>query len=487
MKTLSFAAALVSLAFCLGCGSGSSHIGPQPMGNFSNASISGQYVYQLAGTDVSTTNFGAGFREAGVFTADGAGNITSGTDDFVEGSGGVFTDGVTGTYTVFNDGTAQAFLNFASGGSITLAMTVVSSSKVYLIEADSFATGAGVAEKQDTSVLSSTPSGAYTFRMHTESAGGSGGSTGSVGMFTVTGGVVSGTEDVNRNVAFNSLTLNGSLNTPSSTGRGTGTFTDSSLVTTSFIYYIVDANNIRFLSSDLNVLGLGRAEKQTGGPFSDTSLSGNYAFGANGDTQLNIGGLRAVGQFTSDGGGTIDPGTLDAVEDGITTANAGFSGTYSMTSDGRAAVTLSGSGPVNEVIWMVNPSRAFFLIQDASTVAEGTLDQQQSSSFSNASVNGQFAFLMDGYNSSFFIDRVATLQWDGAGTLILNELVNASGVINIPGFLTGTYSVASNGRTTGTIPNLSNNLVFYLVSGSKAYVLQNDASTEIDGITELQQ
>jgi hypothetical protein len=101
-------------------------------------------------------------------------------------------------------------------------------------------------------------------------------------------------------------------------------------------------------------------------------------------------------------------------------------------------------------------------------------------------MKGQFAFLMDGFNSSFFIDRVATLNWDGNGNLSLNELVNASGVINVPGILSGTYSVGGNGRTTGTINTISNNMVFYLVSGNDAYILQNDGSTEIDGITTKQ-
>jgi hypothetical protein len=64
------------------------------------------------------------------------------------------------------------------------------------------------------------------------------------------------------------------------TGRGSGTLTDSSLATSSFFYYIVDANNIRFLSEDVGVTGSGRAEKQSGTP----ALSGSYAFGSEGDT-----------------------------------------------------------------------------------------------------------------------------------------------------------------------------------------------------------
>jgi hypothetical protein len=458
------------------------------MGNFSNASLNGQYAYQLSGTDLFNGN--VPFREEGAFTADGAGHITGGEDDFVEGTGGPLTTTVSGSYSISNDGTATTILNFSDGTSITLAMTLASSSKVYLVEADTVATAAGVAEKQNAAVLTSVPSGTFAFRMHTSDGSlGSAGSTGSVGVFTISSGITSGSEDVSDGGVASSRTItSGLFNTPDSNGRGTGTLTDSSLNTSSLVYYVVDANNIRLLTSTPGILGLGRAEKQTGAPFAVTSLSGNYAFGGNGDTPVNVGGLRAVGQFMADGSGTIPSGALDAVQDGTTATNASITGTYSVdATTGRAPVALTGGLLTNEVLYLVSPSRAFFLVTDPGTVAEGTLDLQSSSSFTNASMNGQFAFLMDGFNTSFFIDRVATLNWDGAGALSLNELVNASGTINVPGILTGTYSVGSNGRTTGTITNLSNNMVFYLVSGSKAYILQNDTATEIDGMTELQQ
>ena len=53
--------------------------------------------------------------------------------------------------------------------------------------------------------------------------------------------------------------------------------------------------------------------------------------------------------------------------------------------------------------------------------------------------------------------------------------------------LSGSYSVATNGRTTGSINTLSNNLIFYLVSGSNAYVVQNDTGVQIDGTLSKQQ
>jgi hypothetical protein len=63
----------------------------------------------------------------------------------------------------------------------------------------------------------------------------------------------------------------------------------------------------------------------------------------------------------------------------------------------------------------------------------------------------------------------------------MNGSTNASGIIS------GSYSVTSNGRVTGSINNLSGNLVFYLVSGSSGYILQNDTGFQISGAMTEQQ
>jgi hypothetical protein len=228
---------------------------------------------------------------------------------------------------------------------------------------------------------------------------------------------------------------------------------------------------------------------QTGGPFTNTSLNGSYAYGSGGDTLNFIGGVHTVGRFTSDGAGNLSAGAFDNVQDGVPATNIAYTGTYSMASNGRAALVISptAGGTGNQIYYMVNPNRAFFLVVDPSKVAEGSADLQLVSSFTNGTVNGQFGY----FNHGFFIsppntlDRVGTLTWDGSGGLTLNEFVNTSGSTNSV-VLTGSYSVASNGRTTGSIPNLSTNLVFYLVSGNDAYVLQGDINAEIDGVTSKQ-
>ncbi len=495
MKKLCLFLGLVSLMFTMGCGS-SSNSGPTPMGNFSNASLSGQYTYQLTGFDLNTGN---PYTRSGTFSANGAGVITSGTDDFTEGA--LATSTTSGSYSISNDGTGNLVLTFPTG-TVQWAVTLQSSSQVYIIETSATPsggltpfTGYGVAELQNSAAFGGAPSGTFVFRNHTSVIGNTFITPiSSVGAMTIASGVVTGNEDVNTiGTGLTSLLISsGSFNAPDTSGRGTGTFTDSSLLTTSFVYYVVDSSNIRFMTTTPGSIGLGRGQLQSG-TFTNASLTGSYAFGSRGDTVNNLSGVHTVGVFTADGNGNITPFTFDAQRDGVVTSNGSFSNnTYAVASSGRTVVTLN-SGAATQIYWLVNGTRAFFLSSDPNSAIEGTADQQIGSSFSNSSVNGQFAFLNDGVqltsSGSNTLDRVATLQWDGSKGLLLNEFINVLGSTSTPGFLSGSYSVSSNGRATGKINGSTNNinLVFYLVSGNQAYVLQTDANFEVDGVTQLQQ
>jgi hypothetical protein len=487
MKILALSLSLMSLSLLTACGSSSGTLnGGTGTGKYSNASLSGQYVYQLSGEDLNQGS--AQYREAGVFIADGKGNITGGSDDFSEGSSGAGNSSVSGSYSIANDGTGGMVLNLSSGGSITLGVTLISSSDVYLIEADTTLNASGLAEKQNSTALASIPSGTFVFRMQTTST--SQGSSAMVGGMTVASGAISGSEDLNRAGTSGSATLtSGLLNSPDSFGRSSGSLSDSTGVTLSFNYYVVDSNNIRFLVSTPGVNGLGSAEMQT----STAGLSGSYAFGSQGDDAYSLGGVKTVGRFTASAG-SITAGAYDSVQDTVPTAGASFSGTYA-SSSGRSVVTLGSGG--QQVFWTVSSSRAFFLTTsdpaNSSNVEEGTADLQQSASFSNASLKGQYAFSMDGFDATnnFFVDRVGWLQWDGSGTVSLSEEVNDSGAGGqTSGILSGSYSVANNGRATATITSLSqsnNDVVVYLVSGSAGYLLQNDAGLEISGKMSQQQ
>jgi hypothetical protein len=481
MKTSYLCLGLLSLLFCAACGSSNGGVpGFIPKGNLSNASLSGQYVYQIEGFDFSHLNTVSAYREAGVFTANGSGVITSATDDLSEGNG-VVTTVSTGSYTIGNDGTGTLSFNNALG-TMTLEVTLVSASKVYMVEGDTLLNADGLAEKQNSAAIAAAPTGTLVFREHDLNSS-TLQSVASVGAFTVGGGVASnGNKDVNTGGAFSSLTFTGSFNAPdTTTGRGSGTFTDSALATSSFNYYIVDANNVRFLAATTGVVGDGRAELQSGTP----ALSGSYAFGSKGDTG-SLGGVNMAGRFTASGG-SITAGARDSVQDGGTATNVSFTGTFTQAASGRAVLSLSTAANSNYVVWMVSPTRGLFLVNDSSTVQDGSLDLQQVSSFSNSTMSGQFGFVMDGSDvGQTPKDRVGTLQWDGSGKLILNEFTNTAGSPSTA-TLSGHYAVSANGRTGSSISNLSSNLIFYLVSGNDAYVVQNDSNVELNGTISKQQ
>ena len=492
MKKSFLAVVFLGFLFTLGCGAGPGIHGIGPGGGggtFSNASLNGSYVYQINGIDFSS---GANvvYNEAGVFTADGKGNITGGIDDFTEGTGSTLGSATSGTYTINSDGTGNLILN-ETGSTENLAVTIAGSSKVYLVEEDA-ANAAGIAELQSASAIAAAPTGTYVFKLHTTS--GQGVSTAAVGQLTISAGIFqSGGVDVNQGGTASSPSLtNFTFNAPIADGRGTGTLTESSGTVSSFMYYIVDGNNLRLLSTDTSsgTGGYGRAEMQSGAPFSAASLSGNYVFSSKGDDSSGIDSVNTIGVFDASGG-TISSGAYDSVEDLNPFSDVAITGgTYSVTPSGRATVTIVSTKTVNEVLWMVSPSRAFFVTasdtSDLSDVEDGTADLQQSGAFSNASINGQFGFDMDGFstNAGDFIDRTGTLQWDGNGNLSLNEFESDSGSGSAPGVLTGNYTVAANGRATGNINGLSVNpsdLVFYFISDTQGYVLQEDSGTELIG------
>jgi len=483
-----------SLALSLACGGGSRNGGGfgsgGGTGSFTNSSLSGQYAYQLKGYALPSQ---APFREAGVFTADGSGHLTSVTDDFA--SGGTSSPlSTTGSYQLNSDGTGTLTINF-SGGNAVFAITLSSSSQLYMVEADSVLNNglvaSGTAQKQDPSVLTNLPSGTYILRMRNIEVNTTNPSIftskSTVGSFTVaSGGTVTGSFDKEQLASFTAQQpITGALNTPTG-GRGTGTFVDNANQTTTFNYYAIDANHLVFFNTNGGTagdeIGTGVAEKQTAGPFTTASFSGPYAFAANGDTDF-FDLANTVGRFNADGSGNITAGVLDDNTEGTVSSDVSFTGSYSVASNGRVAVTLTTSGSsITQVYWLVNPNRAFFAIDSSNAVQDGSLDTQVGS-FSNASLSGLYAFEMDGFDSSLALtkERVGVMNLNGSGTISLGEVSNASGSASTSGTLSGTYNVGSNGRVTGSVNSLSSGLVFYLVSGSQGYLLQGDNGVSISG------
>lgn len=486
---------LLSLLAAVGCGTGGAPIIPNTTGNFSNASLKGSYVYEIHGIFLDVNQNFQPYRQVGVFTADGNGNVTGGVDD---SSLGASATAVTGSYLIAPDGTGTMTLNTSSVGQINLAITMVTTGNVYLMEADSGVTGGGTALQQDSNAINSTPSGTFVFRVHQEVSAENSAPSGEVGAVALSNGAGSGNMDQNLTGSFTSPAISWTMTVPGALGRGTGSFTNASTnFPTNFVYYIVNGSHMVLLVSSANAVGSGDAELQTGAV--SGGLSGSYAFGSRGDDNNFFSGINTVGQFTA-ASGSIN-GTQDINTDGTVSSKMSFSSCYTAAANGRVAVSsVSGNtctSTLTQVFWMVSPSRAFFVNASATASEDGTADLQTTSNFANSTLKGQFGLAMDGWDSNpESLSRVGVLQFDGSGRITLVELVGTSfsggAAPSQGGALAGPYSASANGRITGSLGNSSLgsgalNFVMYAVSPSQAYVLQTDQGIFSSGTIELQQ
>jgi len=465
-------AAVSSIVLAASCGNGTGLVPPLG-GSFSKSSLSGQYVMKQTGTaDNSGGTSADPFSETTVFTADGNGNLSILVDDYDQDGAQLTPSSLpeTGSYTILSDGTGT--LSFASSN---YSITMIDNNHFYLNEDDTFATSAGYGQTQDTTAFTAAPSGAFVFKAHNIST------SSRVGGITITGGAVSGTEDVlNLGVldTTESIATSVSLSAPSATtGRGTFTLSDG----TSFGYYVVSASEFYFMGNTTS-LEIGQAEAQTGGPFSAATLaSGNsYVFGSRGDTSVSgEAGIHSAGVYTTDGVSMLTAGAVDYVED--TTVNSNLSvagGTYTLAANGRGVInlTLSGGSISPQIFWMVNGTTAYFLANDTAAVEDGTITQQQGT----PALSGQAAFVMDGFDTTLK-DRVGNFETTSATAFNWNQTSNAFSPTDGEGVITqlgtsGTYTVGSNGRVAVTVNNVTGALVFYLSANNTGFMVQEDAN-----------
>lgn len=488
VRALAALVTIATLVLLAGCGNGGrpTIIGGNDAG-FSNASLSGHYAFTLRGVGTPDNANPFFFVEGGVFTADGNGNLTSITDDFIENFQAGLNTQTTGSYTIRPDGSGDLTFNF--GGTVAqYHVTLSDDSHFYMEEDEGFNTSAGSGEKQDTSTFGTVPSGTFVVQTHDLLSANS-----KVGVTTWNSGQITGSGDVLSGGVVSPVTITGSVQSSgSSTGRGTLTISDN-IGTSHYVYYVVSSTRIRLFNTDnLISLGLGQAEAQSGGPFSLASLNGNYVFGSAGET-TNVDGIHTVGLFAADGAGNVTTGSFDFVHDGnvVTSVTLGAPSFYTVDSDGHVALTLNLSTGVANVkhMFLVNASRALFLVSDPVNVEDGTLDLQ-TGNFSNTSLNGQAAFFMDGFDT-VFKDRVGTLTPNGSGSISTAYRSSFFDPVNVVGgfqdnAFSGTYTVSGNGRATAQLPGFTNNLIFYLSSSDTGYFLQADSGVDIGGALKLQ-
>jgi hypothetical protein len=284
--------------------------------------------------------------------------------------------------------------------------------------------------------------------------------------------------------ATGSIGAGGTMTAPTG-GRGTITYSVNGL-THQAEYYVVSSSKFLLLDTTTNILSIGLAEQQSNVTFSAASLSGSSAFGSSGETPSG-GFVNTVGVFTTDATANVTAANYDSVQDGSVSSNQTTTGTYLIDNSlGNGSGSLTFGGFTRD-IWMVSPSRAYFIALNGANVEDGTIDQQ-SGTFSNTSLGTQAAFFMDGFDgvNVLFKDRVGTLVPSGTDSLGTNYVASffdpnaLAGGSNSNAF-SGTYSVANNGRTTTQLNGFTNNIVLYLTTTSTGYVLQADTGINMSG------
>lgn len=233
-------------------------------GSYTNASLSGTYVYGVAGTDMASflpsTLTGAGF-----LIADGQGNLTSGnTDFFLLGAFAEFREQYVGTYDVDTKGIGRfrmAFNHFVPAPQtdfrpkLTFYMTSPGGPALVLHaggeELFTPAIGTGIAYPQGTSPISFNGRYALSFTQQNGSENdGSGQMTAQPGS---TPPSLAGLVDDSANGLGTPSPLADTFTLPDANGHFTGTFLGSNAA-----YYLVDSAHGFFVETDLVNPGSGQ-------------------------------------------------------------------------------------------------------------------------------------------------------------------------------------------------------------------------------------
>jgi hypothetical protein len=460
-----------------------------------NGHLSGNYAFMFNGLDAGDGGRGLNFGQAvGSFVADGNGNISQGYEDTDSVDESVTLTGITGTYCVGPDNVGS--LSFATVPIPELLITVDSTGNANIVVYAGFTPvpssavpSFGSIVKQDTSAFSaSSIVGNYSFGLSGElfdvgddgflTDGGSetqAGAFSSDGMGNVTGGELDTNSSVGptlSNVTFSATDL-----AVAPFGRGTVTLNESGGGTATIIFYIVNAQQLFALAVSPNTVPdrfilSGPIIQNVGAPYSNSSLNGISVLGLQGDS----GGaaIAQAGLITWNGSGGFGL-TSDENNNG-SLSSPGYSGTYSVASNGR--VTLSAAGQSTPIIYITGPNQGFVIGTNAN-ISDGQIFSQTGSPFSNASFSGNYlGQMLPTYiygppccSSNTTVDlELDDFTADGSGNLTgttyLEDLVNGPSINAV----SGTYSNSSSGRGTVT-QNSSTTNIFYVVSPTQVLMI----------------
>lgn len=328
---------------------------------FSKSFIPGTFAFSVRGTNAVT---GKPRASAGVFSADDAGHVLSGTVD--TNDGGVITSNspiLPGPASAMGlvAGLGRGFLQFSTAeGLVGFNCIPVDSTHFKLMSNfPGMVTG-------DAYLITTAPvPSSMAFTM----AGLRGTSA------LATGGILK-TDGAGNILNTSVIDLNTGGITGGSNVTGTYAVTGNrvtmSLNSLNLVGY-PSTGGIQLLTLDNATVATGVAYAQTG-PFSNATASGSYSVSLSGRDSL--GEVDGVAQLSAMGGGSLS-GALTLNDAGLLSPSLALTSNYTADTNGRGAGTLVVPGNTLHVIfYTVDSSRILFLETDSTFVAQGMLVQQ---------------------------------------------------------------------------------------------------------------
>jgi hypothetical protein len=495
-KTFLTLISVVALAFLVACGGGWSNnnhnknvLAPTaPAGGnsagFSDSSFKGNYVFAVNGITRGKT-----LAVAGIFTADGDGNITSGTRDTVYDSGSQsLSEPITGSYSVNQDGRGLVTLN-GSSGTVYYLFVLSSPSAGKLFQngtaSESVVVDAiGRLELQTST--STTLAGSYVVRLDGEDSGKL--PYGAVGGLTASGSTLTGSIDENDAGTFSpSLAVSAGSYSLSANGRGTASYataTGPNTAAHNFIVYYVSPSRLELISTDPKFWLHGYADLQTSVDGTVASFIGDQVFNISGsDSRGNP--VQETGRFTLSAG-SLSNGFADYNDGGLLYTDTPFNGIYTVAPSGRWQATLdytSFASSLGLVGWQVSPQQSLVLTTSSTQLETGDMRAQ---TLGLTTIAGEYAEYYSGYNGgSGNLESTGNLLAAG-GTLsgFVDEQTDSSGFQgNIP--VSGSYTIDPiYGRGSGYIGTKP--VAIYTVSADTIYLFSVDSNSLYQGTLTLQ-
>lgn len=439
-----------------------------------DAEFKGQYAFLVA--DTST---GAEAALAASVTADGKGDITGGEYDLngdVNAETKVPVAG--GTYTVNADNRGTLTFSDAAGHSYTFAIALGNvtsgvATQGGMIETDRAYLMTGRILLQDATAFSLTAlSGPFAFDLR----GGPAQTFAEAGSFTAASGAISsGLLDANDNgTSAANQAFTGTLGAVDASGRGTAAITVGG-TTSTLAFYTVSANMALLFGTNPTSAPaeFGEVDRQSGGPFSAASLSGNMVLVTQSATGVPS-PHASIGIITADGVSAIS-GVLDTNDGGNIQLSQSFTGlTYAVTSAANGRFTLSGSGVHTQAGYLISPDNAF-MVDIGGGPSNARLYAQSAGPFLESSLSGLFTESTE----PMFAAPVAPPQGVSpygieSGELSFDGVSALSGTVDeadaagpSSSAVSDSYTVGSNGRVTVG----DGSVVFYIIAPTHVVAL----------------